>query len=651
MRSIVRCGARLACASFIVLAPVAVHAETPPNGSVPSTAASASPAPFASPTPSPLPARRWRIGVDSTLSYTNQQFSGPGALPPEAGAFASGQPIAPGTPYDLWTSSPNVTGFGVVHTLTLSPSYALSRQYVLGARAGFGSITGNANVAAYWGDQPMPSLNPHLGKTRVAVAFPCANHADPMAVSGSALLNVSLARADGALSAEAGWFALAHGEPFVVNPVAQTSTPIAFTEPLPEGLGDGPESLPPFATPRAPLPLYGVRLAGRPRAGMSVELSDALLPEPPGTQARLLSASLAVAHDGGISFGAQVARLVTGGAPIGTTVLFGADPATMPSPQGPLPTSTLAGQRMTVAGVRAEVPLGAHLDAQLRLGASCYAARGTALPQSGCTAGGFRSLRVRRTAGDAQVALEAMRMDATYAPAILPYGIPENVWSPAYSWPGTWLKGTYQLVDDATMGPNREGLRATSSFTAGALEARLSYTVLRQIDPFDATTAYRTGFVEGFYLPQLDAPGTLGSERHAALTLIAHARLATIELDATRITLARGASTGHPDEAVAIDDAGVTLTLSRRFGTRFAGSLGAGRNAIAGAFDAATPNVGLAQRVAFGSLQWSPNAHVAYALQYRLYAVDGMPTSLAASGWISPAYHGLQLMLEQRLHL
>jgi hypothetical protein len=635
------CAVALAAAAFCVLSPPAARAGEAPQ---------ASPAPAPSPSATPAP-HRIRFALSSTASYVNQQFAGPGTAPPEAGAFSGGQPIAPGTPYDLWSSSPNVTGYGVNHSVVVTPSYALSRQYDLSARLGFGSISGNANVAAYWGDQTLPTLNPHLGKRPAPVAFPCANGEDALAGTGFAILGVSLSRFDGALRAQAGWFDLAQSEPFVVNQPAQTNTPIAFTEPLPEGIGDGPEILPAFRGLRAPLPLYGVDLVARPRDGLGIELTDAELPEPPGTHARILSASVLAERSGGVTLAAQLARVATGGAPVGTTVLFGSNPATMPSDQGPLPTSTLGGQRMTIGGIRAEAPLGAHLDAQARLGWSCYAAQDVARPQAGCTPGRFSAARLRRTAGSFEVALEALRMDATYAPMILPYGIVENVWSPAYSWPGTWLKGNYQLVDDSTMGPNRQGTRLSTRFTAGRIEARLAYGVLHQIQPYDATTAYRQGFVEGFYLPQLDARGTLGDERHFALALAAQPRFARLQLDLTDITLARRGSAGHPEDAVALDDLVATLTLSRRLGTHLVGTAGAGRNAIGGAFDAAGRNVDLTERVVFGSLQWSPSAHLGYAIQYRLYSVDGMATRIGAGAFVSPAYHGPQLIVEQRVQL
>jgi hypothetical protein len=651
MTVIRRVSAAIRTAAAVVF--VAATAPAPALADSPLPLPSESPQPVATaPTATPVPqhakGRRLRVAVQSSLTYVNQQFVGAGIAPPEARAFAAGEPIAPGTPYDLWTSSPNVTGYGINHTLLITPVYAITPQYDIGATIGYGSISGSANVAAYWGDQTLATLNPHLGKHPAAVAFPAANAADAIAGAGSALLSLTLTRRDGRLAARAGWFDLAQGESFVFDQPVQTNTPMLFTEPLPEGIGDKPFTLPSLAAAQTRLPLYGLTLLASPRRDTSVELVDAELPEPPGTHARVLSGSLNVARSSRLSFGAQIARLTTGGAPIGTTVLFGANAMTTPSDQGPLPTSTLAAQRMTIAGLRADLPLAPHLDGHFRLGYSCYAATGTARPQGACTSGRYASASVRRTTDTFDLGLEAMHMDATYAPGILPYGTLENVWSPAYSWPGTWLKGTYQLVGNAMMGPNREGLRATTRFAVGGVETRIAYGVLRQLRLYDATNAYQTGFVEGFYLPQLDAGGTLGSERHTAVALIAHPRIADVEIDFTDIWLGRRGSPGHPQEAVGVDSIGATATFSRRFGTRVVGSLGAGRNAMVGAFDAATTNVDLAERVVFGGLQWKQNANWSYGVQYRVYSVSGMPTAFPGGAAVSPAYHGPQIMLEQR---
>ncbi len=67
----------------------------------PSAQPSASPQPSASSQPSSAPssaprARRLVLQAQSVTSYVNQQFAGPGVLPPEAPLFAGGSPVSPG---------------------------------------------------------------------------------------------------------------------------------------------------------------------------------------------------------------------------------------------------------------------------------------------------------------------------------------------------------------------------------------------------------------------------------------------------------------------------------------------------------------------------------------------------------------------------
>jgi len=624
-------------------------AAEPSPAPVVSAVPAAAPEPAASPAPEPVLRNKLRMKIQSDASYVNQQFRGPGTLPAEGPAFAAGQPIAPGTPYDLWSSSPNVTGYGVNHTLLVAPTYAISSKYDIGANIGYGSITGTANVAAYWGDQTFAPINPHLGNPSAVVSFPGQNGSDRIAATASGVTSLWLGRRDGSLTLRSGYFDLSQGESFVFNQPLQTNTAITYTENLPEGISDGPQTLGSLQAGNGRLPLHGLDLTAKLRGTITLDLFDAALPSPTGTNARLHSASINVTHEGGISFGAHVAHLDTGGMPVGTTVLFGANPAVMPSDQGPLPTSNLSSQRMTIGGVRAEIPLGSHVMGRFLYGASCYSALGVAKPQGGCVVGRYTAARVQRSTESFLVSLEALQMDATYAPAILPYGTLENVWSAAYSWPGTWLKGNYQLVDDSAMGPNRTGVRINSRFTGRGGEVRLAYGMYSQIRRYDTGTAYQTGFVEGYYLPQLNSVGTLGAERHFAGTAIAHTRFADVQLDVTDVALQRAASAGNPDERVAVEQVATTFTLSRRMGSRSIASIGAGRNAMFGAFDSASkPNVDIAQRVIFGSVQFEQNKHWSYGLQYRLYSVDGMPTRLGTGAPVAPAYHGPQFIFEQR---
>ncbi|HTJ25623.1 MAG TPA: hypothetical protein VMA36_05590 [Candidatus Limnocylindria bacterium] len=610
------------------------------------------PTPSASPQPDPhekRPASRFGYTVEATTTYANQQFVGPGTVPPEAPLFLGGSPIAPGTPYDYWTSSPTVTGYGAVQTLQVTPHYELSPAYEIGATFGEGVIAGTGNVAAYWGDQPLPTLNPHLGLRAVSVppAFPTANGQDPMGTVRTSVLSGAIGRHDGSLVLRGGWFDLAQTEPFVFQQPPQTNAPIAFTEPLPEGLGDGPQLFDLFGAGRTSLPLHGVDLLMRPSRRASIELTDAELPQPPGTQARMVGASLEIDEDHGVSYAAQIARVVTGGQPVVATTLFGNTPTVVPSAQGPLPISLLNGQTMMLGGLRASFPIGRTVGVELRAATSCYGADGTAVAREHCTSGQYYDALLRHAFGGVDVTLEGRRFEATYAPMILPYGTSENVWSIAYSWPGEWLKGDYQFVDNGTLGANREGARLSARFTALGVETRLAYSEFRQILPYDTANAYEPGFVEGYYLPQLTAAGgTLGKEQHAAATFTAHPRFADVELDLTDVTMSRPGSPGHPGEAVAMNYPAGTLTLSRAFGPVLRGTLGAGRYAAYGAWvTAGPPNADLAESVLFAGLAFQESPASALAFQYRLYAVNGLPTVPQGT---SPAYHGPQFLIEQR---
>jgi hypothetical protein len=630
---------------IVFLSSAAARAQSAPDAPSPDLLPGlATPVPSAPPTPGP----RFGYTVEAQASYANQQFVGPGTVPPEAPLFLAGSPVAPGTPYDYWTSAPTVTGYGAVQSLLVSPHYAFSPAYEIGATLGEGVIAGTGNVAAYWGDQPVPMLNPHLGMRAVSVppAFPTSNGQDAIGTVRAGLLSAAVGRRDGTLVARGGWFDLIQTEPFVFQPPLETNAPFAPTLTLPEGLGDGPQSFELLASGRTRLPLHGVDLMSRPTGPLTIEVTDAELAAPPGTPVRMVGGSLELDEGHGVSYAAQIERVVAAGEPVLTTTLSGNTPTIVPSAQGPLPFSYLDGQTMMIGGLRASFPVGS-VHAELRAAFSCYGAQGTAEARPQCTPGNYDDVRLRHTFGAVDATLEATRFEATYATMILPYGTPQNVWSISYAWPGTWLKGDYQFVDNSTLGPNRQGARVSARFPVLGVDTRLAYGQFRQILPYDSTIGFEPGFVEGFFLPQLTAAGgTLGKEQHFAAAFIAHPRLADVELNFTDITMSRPGSLGNPNEAVAMDYPATVLTLSRGFGPVLRGALGAGRYALTGAWVTAGPtNADLAERVVFAALELKESDGAALALQYRLYSVDGIPTVPQGS---PPAYHGPQLLLEQR---
>ena len=654
-------------------APAAVVAQaTPAPSATPQTApgaptpaqvnpaAGASPSP--SPAPSPAPPKRLRISMQSSTSYVNQQFVGPGLQPAEGPLFAAGSPIAPGTPYDFWTSSPTTVGWGINETFLVTPTYSLSPSLDVSLTAGYGALSGTGSVAGYWGDQPLATLNPHLGMRSVPlpVAFTTSNGQDGISGQRGSILSGAIGKHDGTLTLRGGWFDPIQTEPFVFRQPPQTNTPILFTEPLPEGLGDPPQTLDVLTNVRNNLPLQGADLFVK-RGPASFEAFDANLPMLIGTSARVQSASLEISHNTRLSYGAEIAGVSVSGGTVPTTIMFGGNPTLTPSVYGALPTSTLNAQKMVSGGVRATFPLSLDTDGQVRIATSCYSATGTAASSSSCTQGWYYEAKIHHGFRAFDAALDFMRSDATYATAILPYGVLENIWSAPWTWPGTWLKGTYQFVDNSVMGPNRQGVRASANTIFKGIEVRAAYALFNQIRPYDASTAFIPGFVEGFFLPQLNAPGTLGHEQHAALSLLWHPAFADVDLDMTDVTMSRRGSAGNPNEAVAMDYPSATLTLSKQLSEKYLLSAGASSYGNNGAFSTAgTKNVNLTEEVIFAGLQWKQNATSAWGVQYRLYntigsttypgpfAPPGTPGTITGSGPVLPWYRGPQWILENR---
>ena len=673
-----------ACACLVVAAgmPSAAHADVAaalptaeplafPPASFPSPSPSPSPSASASETvdATPAPARETRhaqrltFSAESATSYTNQQFTGPGTTPSEGAAFIGGSPLAPGVPYDFFSAAPSVSGYGIVSSIVVTPHYALSSQYDVSLSAGYGRVAGNANVASYWGDQPLPTMNVHLGARAYSapVAFPTSNGMDSISADRLSILSGTIGRHDGTLELRGGWFDLAQGESFVFMQPPQTNSAANFTEQQAEAIGDGPtvfDSLNPLT---ARLPLQGLDLYAEFTHHTSLELTDAQLPSLPGSPARVLTASLRT-RSGKVEIGAQIAQLSIAGEPVVTSTSFGGNFYAQPYPSSvsTLPVTTLDAQAMTIGGVRADIPLDAKTDAQLRLGMSCYGATGTAI-SAACTQGHYYYGRLQHTFASFSASLEAIRFEGTYAPAILPYGTQENQWSWSPSWPGEWLKGDYQFIDNSEIGANREGLRASARATFGAIETRLAYADYRQIAPYDDTTARTPGFVEGFFLPQSGSGGTLGHEQHAAAAVIAHPAIADIELDLTDVTLSRPPQAGLAGDATALNVPAATLNVSRTLGAHVIINAGAATYGVDGAFEAAgTKNSVLMERVVFAGVQYQLSRYAGYGLQYRLYSVGGIPTLPApyvdaATGLLllpaSPAYHGPQFQFEQHFRL
>ena len=638
--------AMTACVLAAVAAPSAARAQTasPQPSAPPSPPPSPAASPSASPSPTPRPGTL-RLGIDAHTTFVSQGTNGPGRLPPEGPGFASGDPLSPLTPYDVFSSAPLVPGNASESALYLRPQY-YGRAFDLGLVLGAGYVRGSITNAAYWGESLFPPLNPHLGMQRLPyrVAFPTHAAQDDGTGFAAGVLAGTLATKDGNATLKAGWFDLAQTAQFVFVQPALTSAIPSIGIATPETLGDGPPALDAWQPSSQVLPLHGLDFTGK-RGLATLELTSAALPSLPGTAARLNMVSLAIDHGEGTKYAAQYLHLATGGDLVSTTVLFGGDSRLEPSPQGPLPISAIGGQRQRIFGLSANVHATKSLDAVAELGHSTYDADHVAQPGTG-KAGNYVHAGVSHTAGGATVAFDVYRNEAYYAQALLPYGVPENVWSVAWSWPGQWLKSNFQLINDFPVNINRQGYRVKYSLKRGGpFDLRLAYADFRQIEPITYANALRTGFIDGFFLPQRDDAATLGRQHQYGLFAGWHPGRTDVTLDYAEDTMRRPAVTAHPEDTVTYDNPEVVLTVAHHVRDNLLLSAGFARYGMRGSFGQGYTNVDYAQRTGFVGVQVATGPHLTSLLTLRRTAFAGLPS---IPGGPPPNFTGTLVVFEQR---
>jgi len=633
-------------AAFVCLGDSFARAEGASHAAIAAMAdPSPSPSPSASPTPAP---KRFTIAVQGYLSAINQQFVGPGISPPEGPGFAAGSPISPGTPYDFFTNAPLTTGFGFHQGLVATPTLHLP-AFDLSASIDYGSISGSGNVAEYWGEQTLPQLNIHLGQRQINVppAFTTHNGQDPIKGGIVGVESGVIASKDGNVILKGGWIDLNQFEKHVFSPAAMTNAPAALAVVLPEGLGDGAPTSDAFPPLSQTLPLHGEDLTVK-HGLATFEATDADMPTLPGTPVRLESLSMELDHGAGLKYGAQIVHVKSGGDPVSITLLWGGIGGAgflIPSSQGNVPTSLIGGQRQTVLGASAAVPLQNNSDILARYGYSSYGADGTAFASKPMD-GAYYYGKLHHAFNSFELSLEGMRFEPGYAPMQIPYGTLENVWSIAYSWPATWLKSFYPLADVNEFGPNRQGFRVSGNTIVDKIDIRVAYASYMMIHPYDIGNSFTPGFVEGYFLPQINGGATIGREQHSAASFAWHPKAGDVNLDLTDATLGRPPANGNPFDAVSMNYPGATLSFARQINPKLFGTVGAGRYAVDGSFANSGPkNADLAESVIFTGLQFSKDGKSVYHLQYRLYSAHGTAT---IPGGPSPAFHGPQLILEQR---
>jgi hypothetical protein len=607
--------------------------------------AQSAPAPQPTPTATPTSAPRgWFISGDGSATYLDQSTNGPGTLPPEGPGFAAGSPLSPNTPYDTWSSAAETPGIAGVAQYETTATYKGAR--IAGsAMAGLGFVEGSTTNAAYWGENLFPSLNPHLGKTALpfSILFPTNDHTDDASVARVSLLGASVGGADGSWNLRGGYFDLTQSDRFIFIQPTLTSVTPSFTLTPAESLGDGGPSIPWWPSAEPGLPLYGAD-ATLHQGLATLELTDAQLPALPGTAARLTMGSLFIDHGNGTAYTLQLAHTTTGGALISTTTMYGADAHTVLGPQGELPLSTLGGQVETMLGGSASFSLGASTSALVQIGRSWYDANhviepGTQKP------GDYDHLALTETFRRAAFALEGFFFSPRYATDILPYGTPENVWSTAWAWPGQWLKSTYQLADNTSIGANREGLRLKYTVGGGPLQWRLQYESYRQVVPATLSNVNQTGFVDGFFLPQDDGFGTIGTQHQYAGWISWSRAFGTIAIDYVNDQQFRPFAGDHRLDFVNTVAPQTTITYSRKLSDRLLVAVGGGQYAMHGTW-AQTP-VDYRQNVGFIGTEWQQTSAIGLYAEIRSSGLFGLPSSLNGK---SPDFHDAIGILEERIH-
>lgn len=606
---------------------------TLPIAAVPATTAS----------PSPAATPRFSLTVSGSNVFIDQATDGPGTTPPEAYGFAHGSPISPMSPYDWFSSAPVTPGVAGVAQYEISGTYH-APGVDFGATFGIGGLTGSTTNALFWGEPPIPNLNDH-DLSRVvpyAIAFPTHAGQDDVSVGSASLLGASVAAPNGNWNVRGGYFDLTQSDGFVFAPPPITSAVPSLGVQTAETLGPGMPTIADWPESPSTLPLLGADGTWH-QGSATLEVTDALLPALPNTNVRLTMGSLVLDRGDYGRFSIELAHLWTSGDPISTTAYFGIDQKIDYSALGRLFTSLLADQTQTISGARAFFHPFKGWDALAELGRAWYDAGLVSEPGTSHY-GNYEHFSVARHLGNDVATLEFHRFDPTYATMILPYGIPENVWSVAWAWPGIWLKSTYQLVDNSVVGANRAGLHFKYDHTGGRLEVHASGGDWRQLVPETIANASQVGFVDGFFLLQKNRFGTLGRDEQLGLYAAWHMPDDDFAFDGVEDYLSRNADAGQPIDVVSTRSPQAVASWAHHFSKKLLAVGGYGRFETVGAW--ALAPVDSIYGVAFAGVQFATGPNTAMLVEGRRYALVGLPSM---PGGLPPTMRGTALIVDQKI--
>ncbi len=592
------------------------------------------------PSPSPSPSPGFSTSMSGSNEFIDQAASGPGITPPEAQPFAAGLPLSPMSPYDWFSSAPLTPGIAGVGQYELTATDR-TRRFTAQATVGLTLIGGDATAAAYWGEPLFGDASPHWNHLfNPHIVFPQKPGTNDLIAGALALpLAASVAQNNGAWQIRGGYLDLAQTDRFVFSPPAVTNALPSTGIQTAETLGPGMPSLETWNAPPVSMQLLGGDALVKVHSA-AIELTDALLPSLQQTGVRLLNGSIVIDRGDYGRFSAQILHIDTTGAPIVTTTYFGVDRTLYPGPQGRLFTTVLANQRQTLAGVSALVHPVKGYDALVEFGRGWYDAQPVAQPGTNAPGEYIHLALTRRWNATDDVGIDYYRFDPRYASIVLPYGIPENVWSVAWSWPGQWLKSNYQSVDDTIVGINRAGFRAHADVRRGKLELHAGAYVWRQLAPFDALNAVQEGWADGYFLPQTDGNGTLGWQRQIAMYAAWHFHRDDIVADGVWDRSYRPIL-GDAADLVSMNYPEIVLSIQHHWSKRAIGVIGYGRYSANGMW-ATTPVLGIygaafvGAQLDFGRQQ--------LLVQLRRQALTGLPSQ---PGGPPPTMRATSVLVDQ----
>ncbi|HLY01554.1 MAG TPA: hypothetical protein VKR56_03570, partial [Candidatus Cybelea sp.] len=267
--------------------------------------------PCTSPSPSPVPTPRFELKASGSNVFIDQATGGRGITPPEGPGFANGSPISPMSPYDWFSGAPVTPGVAGIAQYEVQGTYHAS-DVNFGATFGLGGLTGSTTNALYWGEPLIPNLDDHDLSRRVpyAILFPTHAGQDDASVASASLLGASVGAADSSWKVRGGYFDLVQSDRFVFAPPPLTSAVPSLGAQTAETLGPGMPTIKDWTAAPSSLPLLGADGYWS-RRGLSLELTDALLPALPDTNVRLTMGSLVLDRGDFGRFSVQLAHIWT----------------------------------------------------------------------------------------------------------------------------------------------------------------------------------------------------------------------------------------------------------------------------------------------------------------------------------------------------